>query len=1162
MTRSAVQHVTAVVTVDRRPETLIDAVRSITQQHRVPDRVIIVTTSGTIDPAVVAESTRELTDADLDWHHVERPRTPGRSLADELSAVMEPAEPGESSGKSGESSTSDDRWIWFLHDDAVAEPHALQAVLRAVEVSPSVALAGAKQVERARPRHLLDVGVTMTHTGHAVSMIEPGELDQGQYDDRTDVLSVSAPGMLVREDVWRELDGVDPATPGPAAALDLCLRTRLAGHRVVVVPRAVVRHGGHGEGLQASRRERHEAAAWMRLKHSRARLTLPLLWLWMMLSAVGSLAWSLLIKEPGAGMARLGGTLQGATRPFALLRSRRRARSTQTLSAVRAASIRDLRPRRAQVRAYRRSVIDVSEPDEVIGAGTGSTHLDSEPTGGHDDFTALATPERNWVGIGLVTALLLLGAVAVLGLRSLLGAEAVAGGSLAPLDGSLRDLWETAVSGWSESGVGFAAQPGPFGLVLVLLGLTGSASVSVVVLMILTLPLAAAGAWTAAGAIARSRAARFAVALAWGLAPTLLMSIGQGRLGAILVHLLLPWLVLSLMRATGSAAPRRRDPGSLHSDAPTGPGTRGVISWTGSGWTALLLALITAAAPSLLVPAVLSVLILAAVMRSRGRALWWTPALTLALFAPAVVTHWNNLRAVLADPGVPLSFTAAPGWQQLLGFPTEFTADAGLLAVPGLDSLVPGFPWALLIALVIAGPLLILAVLGVFSLRPAGTTARVGLIVTAVGLATAWVATQITVSVDSLGAPVTLFTGPAVSVVWLGLMMAAVAGFDLVHRLQRVAVPAVALAMVGAVAVSATVWLVPRLTGAESQDRQRAALEARATTGESDPELSALTASSLIYPTSIRQVPATAADQALSELSTRTLIISRSGEGVTAAAVAGAGEALNRSSGGVVTRTLTGGIFTPESAETDPADEALRTLAAELVAGTTNDPRSQLTSIGAAFVVLRDPDGVDQTTAANLDAVPGLTPVGLTEHGWLWRVEPASDNGAPVLSDDTGSEPDTEARGFAVARAAVQDDGGTTLALIPSEHGRFHAEVPAAEEESTERRVVLAERAHDRWSATYNGQALEATEAPEGWNQAFVLPAEAGELEIHYDAPVPRWYWVVPGVLLLIALLLAIPSPTRRTASRTQDRPLDAGDSAVDPLEDSTDDDADWTAQR
>lgn len=1153
MTRSTVQHVTAVVTVDRRPETLIDAIRSVTQQHRAPERVIIVTTAGTIDPAVVAESTRELTDADIDWHHLERPRTPGRSLADELAAELKTPAPSADQ-------TGTERWIWFLHDDAMAEPHALQAVLRAVEVSPSVALAGAKQVERHRPRHLLDVGVTMTHTGHPVSMIEPGELDQGQYDDRTDVLSVSAPGMLIREDVWTELDGVDSATPSPAAALDLCLRVRLAGHRVVVVPRSIIRHDGAGEGLQAARRERHEAAAWMRLKHYRGRLTLPLLWLWMMLAALGSLAWSLLIKEPGAGMARLGGTLQGATRPFALLRARRRARSTLRLSAARVAGIRDLRPSRAQVRAYRRSVIDVSEPDEVIGDGTGTTHLDSEPTGGHDDFTALATPERNWVGIGLVVALLLLGTTAVLGLRSLLGAEAVAGGALLPLDGSLRDLWESATSGWSEAGVGSAVQPGPFGLVLALLGLTGSASVAVVVLMIIALPLAAAGAWTAAGAIARSRVARFAVALAWGLAPTLLISIGQGRLGAIVVHLLLPWLVLAVMRATGSAAPRRRDPGSLLSDVHTGPGTRGIISWTGSGWTALLLALITAAAPSLLVPGVLTVLLIAAVMRSRGRALWWTPVLTLALFAPALITHWNNLRAVLADPGVPLGFTAAPGWQQLLGFPTAFTADAGLLAVPGLDTLLPGFPWALVTALVIAGPLLILAVLGAFSLRPAGTTARVGLLVSGLGLVAAWVATQITVSIDAVGTPVTLFTGPAVSVVWLGLIMAAVAGFDLVHRVQRRAVPAVAMAMVMAVAVSATVWLVPRFPGADTAEAQRAALEARATTGESDPELSALTASSLLYPTAQRQVPATAADQALGELSTRTLIIARSGEGVSATAVAGAGDTLNRYSAGVVSRTLTGGLLTPENTAADPADEALRTLAAELVAGTTNDPRSQLQSIGAAFVVLRDPDGVDQTTAANLDAVPGLTPVGLTGQGWLWRVEPTTENGAPVLTeDDAGSTED--ARGFAVARAQVQDASGDILALLPGEHGRFDAEVPAADDAETERLVVLAERAHDRWSATYNGEPLEATTAPEGWNQAFALPAEAGTLEIHFEAPVPRWYWVIPGVLLLIALLLAIPSPTRRTASRTQDRPVAQGDSAVAALENSTDDE-EWTAQR
>jgi len=50
--------------------------------------------------------------------------------------------------------------------------------------------------------------------------------------------------MLVRRDVWDALGGPDPAVRRGRDDLDLCRRAHQAGHRVVVVPRAVVAHAG------------------------------------------------------------------------------------------------------------------------------------------------------------------------------------------------------------------------------------------------------------------------------------------------------------------------------------------------------------------------------------------------------------------------------------------------------------------------------------------------------------------------------------------------------------------------------------------------------------------------------------------------------------------------------------------------------------------------------------------------------------------------------------------------------------------------------------------------------------------------------------------------------------------------------------------------------
>src|SRR5690606_41840409 len=81
-----------------------------------------------------------------------------------------------------------------------------------------------------------------TPLGRRMTGIDDDEIDQGQHDARDDVLAVGLAGALVRRTVWQELGGTDPEYGPFGDGLDLCRRARLAGHRVRVVPSAVVRH--------------------------------------------------------------------------------------------------------------------------------------------------------------------------------------------------------------------------------------------------------------------------------------------------------------------------------------------------------------------------------------------------------------------------------------------------------------------------------------------------------------------------------------------------------------------------------------------------------------------------------------------------------------------------------------------------------------------------------------------------------------------------------------------------------------------------------------------------------------------------------------------------------------------------------------------------------
>lgn len=1151
--------VTAVLVVNGRPDLAVDAVQAVLAQERLPDRLLAVLTAE--DPVSATPGTDPSSGSPSEDRAIEAPAPgTGDGRADLLHRLARLADdaglPFESQaaplhriqlpagGGSG--------WLWWIHDDSRPAPEALQRLMTVVESSPSVTIAGCKQVEWGRPRHLLDVGLTVSGAAEPLSLVEPGELDQGQYNARTDSFAVSAPGMLVRTDVWHRLGGTDPAGPLPAAAVDLCWRNRLAGHRVVVVPGALIEHDGRGEGLYAGTSAEREASLWLRLKHARP-WAVPLLWLWGLITGIGGFAASLLAKEPGRGGAHLAGTLRTLVRVVPLAGSRRRARRTQ---AAPRSIVAPLKASRAEVRHYRRSVVDLESPDEVIGDGTGSTLAPGEATGGHDDFAALATPERNWVGTGLMIALLLLGGLSLVGLRELLAAPALVGGSLLPVSGSLADLWQHATGSWAPAGAGAPVQPGPFGLALTVLGVTGHGSLALVWLTVLAMPLAATGAWLAAGAVARGRGVRLLAGLLWGLSPALLTAAGGGRPGALLVHLALPWLALAVIRATGSAALRRPDPEGTSEDLPGArvrPGHRGVVSWTASGWTALLLAGLGAASPALLPLLVLAVLALAVLSRRRGRALWWTPLPAVTLFLPAVIAHWTDPRAVLGDPGVPQAYDPAPLWQQVLGFPEAFAADSGLLALPWLDSAVPGgagFPWALVAALVIGVPVLLAALTGAFMTGRIGVQARIGLGLSLLGVAGAALAPLIATSLDARGDLVTVFTGPFTSTVLLGVLLAAVAGLngllglrrspgavrDRIGPLRRTGVVVLSGLAICSVALTATVWGIPRLLpGATLDPAVGAALQSRTADGESDPVLSTLGTGSVLQPSPTRLLPATAADQGASALATRTVVLERTADGLQVSLATGAGPALDRLSAGWTARSLTGPVTGPTAAAPDRADEQLRSLAAQLAAGANADPRPVLEAFGAGFVVLRDPDGGELGTAASIDAVPGLAPVGLTDSGWLWRVVPEDDGGIPVVGPH-----DLEDRmGFAASRVRIVDGTGETTHLVARSGATVDTELPAVDgagdtagaEQS--RRLVLAERADPGWQATLDGEPLAAVPVDgSAWNQSFELPEQGGELRVWHSSPAAAWAWWLPGILLVLAVLLAIPSPRSRKVER------------------------------
>src|SRR5699024_9172703 len=119
---------------------------------------------------------------------------------------------------------------------------------------------------------------------------------------------------------WHELGGPDPALGPFEDGRDISQRARLAGHRVVVVPRARVRHAraryrgfrarhstAAESGISDSRtsfRQRREAILRLRLTSASAAAR-PLLAVVAVLASLGRALWRVAAKELGLALDEL-----------------------------------------------------------------------------------------------------------------------------------------------------------------------------------------------------------------------------------------------------------------------------------------------------------------------------------------------------------------------------------------------------------------------------------------------------------------------------------------------------------------------------------------------------------------------------------------------------------------------------------------------------------------------------------------------------------------------------------------------------------------------------------------------------------------------------------------------------------------------------------------
>jgi len=138
-------------------------------------------------------------------------------------------------------------FVYLLNTDTWVDPGFLAQAVTTAAASPSIGIVGSKIFHADRPDRLQFAGgrVNLT-TGYNGRPFGYNQIDHGQCDHITDVDWVTGCAMLISRACLAATKGFDEAFFAFHEDVDLCLRARAAGFRVVMSLQSRVWHKGGG----------------------------------------------------------------------------------------------------------------------------------------------------------------------------------------------------------------------------------------------------------------------------------------------------------------------------------------------------------------------------------------------------------------------------------------------------------------------------------------------------------------------------------------------------------------------------------------------------------------------------------------------------------------------------------------------------------------------------------------------------------------------------------------------------------------------------------------------------------------------------------------------------------------------------------------------------
>jgi GT2 family glycosyltransferase len=449
---------------------------------------------------------------------------------------------------------TDADFLLFMHDDAALQPDALEKMVARLESDRRSAILGPKIVSWDEPERLEEVGMAVDRFGYPYKGLERGEIDLGQHDHPSEVFFVTSTCMLMRHEVFQELNGWDAQMGAFSEDLDLCWRARLAGHSVRVEPTAKARHAiALATGMRPSqftparyyiRRNRLRSVV-KNASSARLFLLLPQF----VLLALAEMLGFIVLRQYGEilNIARaLGWNLMHAPQTLAARFRVQRARNVADRSLKRL-TVRET----TRLRAYMGH-----QAERLEEAWGRRAELLSNRA------TRMRAARRRFAGWpGAVAAAVVL--VLLIGGRNYLWAAPVSVGQLLPFPDDATAVLGAYMAPWRDAALG---QPGPAPPALVALGVFplvafGLEGLAQKLLIVAFVCLSGVGAHRLMGDLV-PLPGRWVAASIYVLGGVAYVGLRQGSLATLAIGAAMPFGLRALLRITAWTRPAAYDPGA------------------------------------------------------------------------------------------------------------------------------------------------------------------------------------------------------------------------------------------------------------------------------------------------------------------------------------------------------------------------------------------------------------------------------------------------------------------------------------------------------------------------------------------------------------------------------------------------------------------------